>query len=93
MYKQSDSDVKLSAPAVEHHEHHDVCVTTCDVTTQTMQLSSDERANMTSLMRDVTASRRDGAALTSTAETTRDMKQLLASQAGMHSNPQHTTMK
>ena len=79
-----DSDVKPCAPAVERH---DVCVTTCDVTTQTMQISSDERANMTSLLRDFNASRRDGAALTSSADTTRDMKQLLASQAGMHSNP------
>ena len=97
-----DSDVKLSAPAVKHH---DVCVTTCDVTKQTMQLSTDERSNMTSLMRDVNASRRDSAVLTSTADTTRDMKQLLASQAGIRTNQttnkqpylilliDHTTMK
>ena len=48
VYKRIDSDVNRSAPVDRHHGVV-VCVTTCDVTTQTTQLSTDESSNMTSL--------------------------------------------
>ena len=83
---RTDSDVKPCAPAERHH--HVVCVTACDIDTQTMSSSTNESSSMTSLMCDVNAHRHDSAALTSTADATRDTKQVLALQADVNRSVQ-----